>query len=433
MDSGRLGRFGSTFAFLGSVAAIAAVAFAPGARAGAILAAVLAALAGIISLRTGAHARAGRRILEGALKRAGIADLADIDRALAMGRPSERQLVALGRAIDETLERHERLTRALRAETEIAATLADTAGAAFVDVGEPSALATILARNVDGSAAAAQHASVSLAEIRGRIGDIARAVHAMGSEIGILAISIHQSGARLQEARAAVNDAESASRAAERTIGQLTGTTRVLAGDIATIRREVEITGRTADRLSPSIECATQAAMARAESGRQVARGAECAFAEAHATAARAAKLVARAASSAQDEAAHATALMREIEQMNDLVRHASQCFDDYDALNESLAATSEGMRRLGMAFVDSVGRRRTAYERIDKAARRLASARKASGDASAGIDEIVQGLKARLGTIVDELYVATCTESASDGYSRLAAGRANSHPSAGR
>jgi hypothetical protein len=118
---------------------------------------------------------------------------------------------------------------------------------------------------------------------------------------------------------------------------------------------------------------------------------------------------------------------------MNVLVQQASQCFDECETMNTTLVASTSAMHHLSTTFVDSIGRRRTACEGIDEAARGLAEARKAGGDASAGIDEIVQGLKARLATILDDLYVAHCVESPSEGYTRLAPARENPHPSAGR
>jgi methyl-accepting chemotaxis protein len=410
MESGRLGSFGPTFAFLASLAALASASLVmtPGhgafAISAALAAALIAAFAGFATLRTagGAHARVNLRAAPAAVD------------------PRRRQLLALGQAIDETLERHERLTRALRSEADISASVAEAARVAIFDFGEPGALAEVLARHVDGSAAAVQHVSTSLAEIRARLTSLAQAVQGIGSEAGTLAVSIHHSDTRLGEAATFVRSSESGARVAETAVNQLASRARVLAGDVATIHREVHGRSRGIDEASPSLGSITQASLTRAETGRDAARSAERALTEMLRSAERTTNLVERVASSSHEEAARSTALMQAVERMNDLVRAASQCFDEHAATNASLIESTQATHRLSAMLVDSIGRRRAAYERLDEAARQLTAARKAGGDAGAGIDEIVQALKARVTGMLDDTYVT--------GHSPQ-----NDHPSAGR
>jgi methyl-accepting chemotaxis protein len=397
MESGRLDSFGPAFAFLASLTVLASVSFAlaPGlgsfAIPTALAAALIAAFAGFVALRAAGGAHSG----------------ANLRRTPAAG-PRRRQLLALSQAIDETLERHERLTRALRSEADVSASVAVAAGAAFFDLSEPGAFAEVLARHVDGSAAAVQHVSTSLAEIRARLKSLAQAVQGIGSEVGTLAVSIHHSDACLSEAATFTRSTESGARVAETTVNRLASRARVLAGDVATIHREVHVRSRGMDGASPSLGSITQASLTRAEIGRDAAQSAERALTEMLRSAERTTKLVERVASTSHEETTRSTALMQTVERLNDLVRAASQCFEEHDAMHTSLIESTQATHRLSMTLVDSIGHRRAAFERVDEAARHLSAARKAGGDASAGIDEIVQALKARVTAMLDETDVAS-------------------------
>jgi methyl-accepting chemotaxis protein len=140
---------------------------------------------------------------------------------------------------------------------------------------------------------------------------------------------------------------------------------------------------------------------------------------------AEASRLIEQISHAAREQAAGSSAIVDSVEQMNQLMREAARSLDEQNTSNQQMIKTITAMQHLTDAVTNGVALQRGACDRIDAAAKLLASTSEASKSASVGIDDLAKSLRERVNVIVSDVHLKSAPELAHAGaFARLAPGR---------
>ncbi|MDB5073415.1 MAG: mcp64H-7 [Candidatus Eremiobacteraeota bacterium] len=204
--------------------------------------------------RSTAALRAQRATLQGALDVAGVAAVEDVIEALVGARQRAASAAALGPAVDELAERHERVASALRAQDGAIAETRTASGDAGTDLNAASDAVSDLARGVGESSAAIEQTVSSIRLVSGNIGGLADTVNSVSSAIGELAVSINQVAGSAREASTLSLEADRKAKDGGIAVERLVQSTREIADDIGSVVKKMQELGSASERIGNIVE-----------------------------------------------------------------------------------------------------------------------------------------------------------------------------------
>ena len=224
--------------------------------------AIIIAVAGIVAAAVLAAAfvrargllAAERAATRAALDVAGASSLDEFVAALDRERNRGRHALALGPAVDEIVERHERLAGALRAQDGAIAQARGAAGDAATSLGVANGSITELARGVGDSSAAIEETVASIRLVSGNIGGLADTVNSVSSAIGELAVSINQVAGSAREASTLSLEANRKAKDGGVAVERLVSSTREIADDIGSVVAKMQELGSASERIGNIVE-----------------------------------------------------------------------------------------------------------------------------------------------------------------------------------
>ncbi len=217
--------------------------------------ALAAAVAAAIAYR-GARAEAGaqRAAIDGALFVAGVASLEDAIASVVNARRSMQAVHALGPAVDEIVERQQKVATALRSQDGAVTEARGAAGDAGGHLGTANAAVTELSRGVGDSSAAFEETVSSIRTVSENIGGLADTVNAVSSAIGQLAVSINQVAGSAREASTLSLEADRKAKDGGIAVERLVQSTREIANDIGSVAAKMQELGAASVRIGNIVE-----------------------------------------------------------------------------------------------------------------------------------------------------------------------------------
>jgi methyl-accepting chemotaxis protein len=223
-----------------------------------IAAAVVAALAFLYAVatvrRTRGEAAAQRATLLGALEIAGASSLEEAVASMVGAKRAVQAVAALGPAVDEIVERQQRVASAMRAQDSAVGETRGAAGDAGQHLGTANSAVTELARGVGDSSAAIEETVSSIRTVAGNIGGLADTVNAVSSAIGQLAVSINQVAGSAREASTLSLEADRKAKDGGIAVERLVQSTREIANDIGSVSAKMQELGAASVRIGDIVE-----------------------------------------------------------------------------------------------------------------------------------------------------------------------------------
>ncbi len=220
----------------------------------AALALVVAIVAAIAYRGARGDAAAQRATLSGALEVAGVRSLEDAIEAVVNARHTAQAVHALGPAVDEIVERQQRVATALRSQDGAVGEARGAAGDAGNQLGTANAAVTELSRGVGDSSAAFEETVSSIRTVSGNIGGLADTVNAVSSAIGELAVSINQVAGSAREASTLSLEADRKAKDGGIAVERLVQSTREIANDIGSVAAKMQELGAASVRIGNIVE-----------------------------------------------------------------------------------------------------------------------------------------------------------------------------------
>ncbi|GAC1576074.1 MAG: hypothetical protein NVS3B7_08850 [Candidatus Elarobacter sp.] len=220
----------------------------------AVAAAAVALVAAIAYRRAAGSLAAHRAALRGALDVAGVDAIEDAVAALDDARRRTQGVAALAPAVDEIVERQERVTSALRAQDGAVASARSASGEARTHLDAANDAVTELARGVGDSSAAFEETVSSIRLVSENIGGLADTVNSVSSAIGELAVSINQVAGSAREASTLSLEADRKAKDGGIAVRRLVQSTREIADDIGSVVAKMQELGAASVRIGNIVE-----------------------------------------------------------------------------------------------------------------------------------------------------------------------------------
>ncbi|MEO7038746.1 MAG: methyl-accepting chemotaxis protein [Candidatus Elarobacter sp.] len=198
----------------------------------------------------GAHAAT----LRGALDVAGADSIEGAIAAFLDAKGRMRTVAALGPAVDEIVERQNRVMSALRAQDGAVASARSASGDAGSHLNTANEAVTELARGVGESSAAIEETVSSIRLVSGNIGGLADTVNGVSSAIGELAVSINQVAGSAREASTLSLEADRKAKDGGIAVQRLVQSTREIANDIGSVVAKMQELGVASERIGNIVE-----------------------------------------------------------------------------------------------------------------------------------------------------------------------------------
>ena len=219
--------------------------------AGAALAAIATASA---YRRAAAEANAGRSLLRGALDVAGVTTLEAVVGTLIDARRRSSAVAALGPAVEEVVERHQKLIDSVRARDVAGTTAQDALKTAMDEQNGATAAVGELAAGVGQAGAAVEQTVISISTVSGNINGLADNVSNVSSAIGELAVSVNQVAGSAREASTLSLEADRKAKDGGIAVERLVRSTREVADDIKSIVEKMQELGAASERIGAIVE-----------------------------------------------------------------------------------------------------------------------------------------------------------------------------------
>jgi len=459
-------------------------------RSGALGFIVVCAILAYVFARLDAIVGEHQRALDTALSDSGSQTLVALTSELHSERKRASSLSAIGPAIEEIVERQNRVASALLAEDGAIGDTRTATGEALRTVQSAGDSVGSLSKSVNDSSAAIEEMVSSIRLVSDNIGGLADTVNSVSSSIGELAVSIGQVAGNAQEANTLSLEADTKARDGGKAVERLVQSTREIANDISGVVAKMEELGEASARigniievidniadqtnllaLNAAIEAAragehgrgfavvadevrklaensasstkeigtlikdiqtktdevvrsTTASGTKAESGLQMADLAGRAIGDILGAVTEASRLIEQISTAAKEQALGSAAIVNSVEQMNLLMREAARSLDEQNTSNDQMIATITLMQALTDSVNSAVAKQRSACERIDAAAKRLASASQTSRDANAGVGDVTSTLRDQVNSMIRNAPAKAQFEHAGNGFARLKPGR---------
>jgi methyl-accepting chemotaxis protein len=217
--------------------------------------AVVALLAALAAAgRARAQAAEQRATLRNALEFAGVASLEDAIASVVGARHAMKAVGTLAPAVDEIVERHQRVAAAIRAQDGAVSETRGAAGDAGTHLGTANSAVTELARGVGDSSAAIEQTVSSIRTVAGNIGGLADTVNAVSSAIGELAVSINEVAGSAREASTLSLEADRKAKDGGIAVERLVQSTREIANDIGSVAAKMQELGAASVRIGNIVE-----------------------------------------------------------------------------------------------------------------------------------------------------------------------------------
>jgi methyl-accepting chemotaxis protein len=220
----------------------------------AVAALAAAAVAFAAYRRAAADGNARRAALQGALDVAGAGAIEDLVEALVDARSRTTGIAALSPAVDELVERHQRVAAALRAQDGALADADGAAGEAGANLRTANDAVIELSRGAGDSSAAIEQTVSSIRQVSGNIGGLADTVNSVSSAIGELAVSINQVAGSAREASTLSLEADRKAKDGGIAVERLVQSTREIANDIGSVVAKMQELGSASERIGNIVE-----------------------------------------------------------------------------------------------------------------------------------------------------------------------------------
>jgi methyl-accepting chemotaxis protein len=230
-----------------------------------------------------------------------------------------------------------------------------------------------------------------------RIGDIVEVIDTIADQTNLLALN-----AAIEAARAGEHG---------RGFAVVADEVRKLAENSAQSTREIGHLVKDIQAKIVEVVHSFTASGSKAESGLAMADLAGRAIADILGAVAEASRLIEQISVAAREQAAGSSAIVNSVEQMNTLMREAARSLDEQNTSNQQMIKTITAMQQLTDAVSSGVALQRSACDRIDAAAKRLATTSEASKSASVGIDDLAKSLRERVNVIVSDVHPKSASE----------------------
>jgi methyl-accepting chemotaxis protein len=218
-------------------------------------AAIVAAIGTMVAFRGArASAAAQRATIDSALFVAGVDSLEDAIASVVNARRTVQAVHALGPAVDEIVERQQKVATALRSQDGAVSEARGAAGDAGSHLSTANDAVTELSRGVGDSSAAFEETVSSIRTVSGNIGGLADTVNAVSSAIGELAVSINQVAGSAREASTLSLEADRKAKDGGIAVERLVQSTREIANDIGSVAAKMQELGAASVRIGNIVE-----------------------------------------------------------------------------------------------------------------------------------------------------------------------------------
>jgi methyl-accepting chemotaxis protein len=216
---------------------------------------IVAAIAAAAAYRNAAaDLGAQRAMLRGALDVAGADAIEDVIVAIDGAKRRSQAVAALAPAVDEIVDRQERVAAALRAQDGAVIAARTASGDAGSHLSSANDAVVELARGVGDSSAAIEETVSSIRLVSGNIGGLADTVNSVSSAIGELAVSINQVASSAREASTLSLEADRKAKDGGIAVERLVQSTREIANDIGSVVAKMQELGSASERIGNIVE-----------------------------------------------------------------------------------------------------------------------------------------------------------------------------------